>query len=139
MSSDPQQRRKDDPSAFWRACRYLRPYLGIVVISIVCAVYVSAAATAGLGSLLPIMSVLLKGETVQSWAERAIVQVRLGVKFGDEPARLLVVQVRHNQPAAGAGIRIGDLLSAEGASPAQTLHVLSDPSRAEQSVHLTGA
>ena len=53
-------------------------------ISIVCAIFVSAAATGGLGTLLPIMRVLIKGDTIGTWADREIAQRRLGVKFADD-------------------------------------------------------
>src|SRR5581483_10899656 len=76
MSSDARHKSKRN-TEFWRACRYLYPYRGMVVISIVCAIFVSAALAGGLGTLVPITRVFLNGDTVQTWAEREIAQDRI--------------------------------------------------------------
>ena len=70
MSADGSRKKKDKGTAdFFRACRYLLPYWRMVMASILCAVFVSIAFTGGLGSLLPIMRVLINGQTVAQWAD----------------------------------------------------------------------
>jgi len=133
MSSD--VRKKDKTNTyFWRACGFLYPYRALVVISIVCAVFVSAAFAGGLSSLAPIMHVFLNGDTVQTWAEREIVQRRLGITFAEQTRELQVVRIEPGKAGAQAGLRIGDVLSLGGAEGGQltfarTLEALSDPAR----------
>ena len=74
-------------AAFWRACRYLFPYRGIVTVSILCALFVGVAFAGGLGTMLPIMRVLIEGDTLQNWMNREIAEKRLGVRLFDEPGR----------------------------------------------------
>src|SRR6478672_964910 len=116
--SRPRSPRKKEKGAghFWRACRFLYPYRGMVIVSVLCAIFVSAAATSGIGTLLPIMRVLIKGDTISTWADREIVQHRLGIKFADEARKvpLLVQEVkdRDENPAAGAGLHVHDIIVA---------------------------
>ena len=70
----------------------------MVVISILCAVFVSIANTAGLSTMLPIMRVLVKGDTIGAWADREIAQRRLGLKFSDETKDLIIVKIEAGQP-----------------------------------------
>ena len=87
MSSDDSSRSPDKSTAtFWHACRFLAPHRGIVIISIICAFVVGLAFTSGLGTMLPILQVLIKGDTVQGWMDRQIVERRLGVKLIEEPS-----------------------------------------------------
>ena len=116
---------------FWRACGYLYPYRRLVLISIVCAIFVSGAFAGGLGTLMPMMRVFLNGDTVINWAQREIVQLRLGVSFADQNDRLQVLRVEPG-PAATAGMHEADLIalldSETGpAGVARTLTSLSDP------------
>jgi len=64
-SSDRSKRPKRDKSlsAFMRAARYLFPYWKIVTISISCAIFVGLATAGGITTMLPIMRVLLNGDT----------------------------------------------------------------------------
>ena len=55
---------------FWRACRYLGPYRKIVTISAVSAFFMGLIYTGGLGAMLPILRVLVNGDTIQSWGDR---------------------------------------------------------------------
>lgn len=119
---------------FWRACGFLYPYRALVVISIICAIFVSAAYAGGLSSLAPMMHVFLNGDTVQTWAQREIVQRRLGITFADQTRELQVVRVDPAKAGGQAGLKIGDVLAVADAgagSPAfrSTLEALSDPAR----------
>jgi ABC-type multidrug transport system fused ATPase/permease subunit len=107
-----------------------------VVISIVCALFVSFALAGGLGTLLPIMRVFLNGDTIQTWMDRTIAQRRIGVTFADQTDQLTdqlqIVKVISQKPAAQAGLKIGDILSLPGSgthpvATARTLAALSDP------------
>jgi subfamily B ATP-binding cassette protein MsbA len=142
MSSEPRKKDKSN-SQFWRACRYLYPYRGLVVISIVCALFVSFAFAGGLGTLLPIMRVFLNGDTLQTWLDRSIVQRRIGVTFADPTDELRIVNVEPGKPAAGAGLKINDVLTLSGdpadkSQYARTLEQLSDPERASANVNAGG-
>jgi subfamily B ATP-binding cassette protein MsbA len=131
MSSEPPKKDKSI-SQFRRACGYLYPYRGLVVISIVCALFVSFAFAGGLGTLLPIMRVFLNGDTIQTWVDRAIAQPRLGVTFADSTDELRIVKVEPNGTAAQEGLKVNDVLSIPSAPSGKagyitTLDVLSDP------------
>jgi ABC-type multidrug transport system fused ATPase/permease subunit len=102
---------------FWRACRHLYPHRGIVMISILCAVFVGAAFTSGLSTMLPMLRVLINGDTVPAWVNRQIVESRTGAKLFESPARVQIAVVKPNTPAAAAGLADGDILTA--AEPAQ--------------------
>lgn len=136
----PHPRRKEKGAAhFWRACRFLYPYRWMVLISVACALYVGVTNTAGLGTMLPIMRVLVKGDTIATWADREIVQKRLGVKFSDDSNDLIIVQITPQSAAANAGLHEQDMLFAP---PNNTrvdagvlLAALSDPANSAQTVH----
>jgi ABC-type multidrug transport system fused ATPase/permease subunit len=68
----PPQRKRRKNTEFWRACRYLGPYRKIVAVSIICAFGVGVITTTGLGAMLPILRVLLNGETIQSSVDQQI-------------------------------------------------------------------
>ena len=141
MSSTPRHKDKSN-THFWRACGFLYPYRGLVVISTVCAIFVSGAFAGGLGTLLPIMRVFLNGDTVQTWADREIVQRRLGVVFGDQSDELRLVKVDPGGSAAQAGLRPGEILTIPGAGSntpgvATTLADLSDPLRSSSRVRVS--
>ena len=102
-----------------------------MLVSILCAVFVSVTNTIGLGTMLPIMCVLVKGDTIATWADRELVQRRLGVKFTDETNDLVLVKVDPGGAAFGAGLRDQSMLVAglqnSGAEIAQLLADLSNP------------
>src|SRR5215217_4605369 len=97
-------RPKKDKSVahFWRATRYLAPHRRLVVISILCAFLVGLTFTGGLTTMLPILRVLMNGETMQVWAGRLVAEHRLNVKLADTPERVQVDRVHH-----GAGREAG--------------------------------
>ena len=116
-AKDPRVREKGS-AHFWRACRFLYPYRGMVLISILSAIFVSAANTAGLSTMLPIMRVLVKGDTIATWADREITQRRIGLRFSDETKDLVIVKIDPAGRAAAAGLHEGDVLFA----PPQNTH-----------------
>ncbi len=143
MSSAPIAPRKRKGTAdFWRATQFLRPYWRMVAISIACAIFVSIVATGGLGTLLPIMRVLIKGDTIQSWADREITQRRMGVKLADDINEVRVVTLEPNGPAARAGLNKYDRLTAPGhasagaADAAALLRQLSNPAKPTVAVNV---
>jgi ABC-type multidrug transport system fused ATPase/permease subunit len=102
-------------TAFWRAFRFLAPYRGLIAVSVACALFVGVAYAGGLGTMLPIMRVLIEGDTLKSWMDREAASARLGVKFADDPSTVRVVRVHTNKdssgnlpPAAAAGLKSGD-------------------------------
>lgn len=100
------RRRKAKLTALWRALRFLLPYRRIIIISMVCAVFVGMTATVGLSTLLPALQVLLRGDTVQAWVDRQIVQQRLGVNLVDDLSELRLARVATGA-AQAAGLSPG--------------------------------
>ncbi|MDB5357044.1 MAG: Lipid export ATP-binding/permease protein MsbA [Phycisphaerales bacterium] len=131
--SDVPRKKQKSATHFWRACRFLYPYRGLVVISIVCAIYCGASATAGLGTLLPIMRVLVQRETIATWMDREVTQRRLGVEFSDH---LVIVKIKPEGAAAKADLHEGDAILAPPTNAredvARLLGALSDPQRDSQ-------
>src|SRR5579871_4572310 len=113
MSSDKRSKdkRKDKSLRnFWRACTFLIPYWKYVLISTVCAFFVSGALAGGLGTMIPIMRVFLNGDTVQSWVDRTITQRRLGVTLSERTDALQIVRIQPDGAAAAAGINNNDTI-----------------------------
>jgi ABC-type multidrug transport system fused ATPase/permease subunit len=82
-----------------------------VIASFLCAVIVGASFVGGLSTMLPIINVLVKGDTVQAWVDRQILAGRLGVHLlQDDPRRVKITTIdqravrKHLSPAAEAGI-----------------------------------
>src|SRR5215212_5568970 len=96
----PKSQRKRSLAPFQRAMRSLWPYKSMVGISIVCALFVGVFFAGGITAMLPIMRVLLNGDTLAGWAERQIAADRLDVAFNDDLGDLRVVRVGHKGPAA---------------------------------------
>src|SRR5579862_535251 len=109
LQKSPQEQAADRKKAkgtaqFWRACRFLYPYRGMIIISFLCALFVGLTNTAGLSTMAPIMQVLVKGDTIATWADREIAQRRLGLRFSNESDELLIVRVDHDSAAESAGL-----------------------------------
>src|SRR2546421_11265660 len=84
MSMSPSPSRKKRKNVhFWRASTYLWPYRRIVIVSVICAFFVGAIGTTGLGLMLPILKVLINGDTVQVWVQRQVAERRLGVTLSE--------------------------------------------------------
>jgi subfamily B ATP-binding cassette protein MsbA len=96
-------------TSFWRACGYLGPYRRIVLISIVCAFFVGLITAIGLTAMLPILRVLLSGDTLQGYVDRQIVQHRLGISLDERTPK--IARLSDDSPAAKAGLELGDDLS----------------------------
>src|SRR2546421_9529259 len=104
----PKNRKKDQ---FWRACRYLAPHRGLVIISIICAIVVGIVFTTGLGTLLPIMQVLIKNGSVQDGVNRQIVENRLDVKLVDNAHEVRIADVTHKKDRDYNHFKSGQVLS----------------------------
>src|SRR5690242_11814866 len=137
MSSEKRHKDKSNKH-FWRAIWFLWPYRKYVLVSIVCAVFVSGAFAGGLGTMLPIMRVFLNGDTVQSWVDRTIAQRRLGVTFADRIDELQIIRI---QPGAAdtSGLQDHDIVSIPKSTAIETLHQLADSSNSEIRVHVPRA
>ena len=143
-TADPQiQRKKKNRDAFWRACRYLGPHRRLVLISVICAIVVGITFTSGLGTMLPVMQVLIKNGTVQDWVNRSIVEERLNVRLSTEAHEVRVVERKGD---AQAGLEPGTLITLPGRDvgrpkeeAARTLELLSDPGRGSAEVLLGNA
>ena len=108
MSKPP--KRPSKLAHFWRACRYLWPYRAYGVISVISAIFVGLTLTGGLGALLPLLRVLINGDTVQEWAYRQTAEVRLAVHLRQDPGIVQIVDMTANGPAAAAGLKVGDTI-----------------------------
>src|SRR5205823_11939126 len=93
-SERPRREKRDQSVAyFWRALRYLAPHRRLVGISIACAVLVGLTFTGGLSAMLPILRVLMNGETVQVWAGRIVAADRLDARLADSPDKIILDHV----------------------------------------------
>jgi ATP-binding cassette, subfamily B, bacterial MsbA len=101
---------------FWRACRYLWPYRAKVTISVLAAVFVGLVMTGGLTTMLPIMQVLIKGDTMPGWMYRQTAQARLKVRFLGDSGLVKVADVLPG-PGKKAGLRLGDEIADVAAPP----------------------
>lgn len=123
-------RKKKGLGSFWRAVRFVGPYRKLMGISIVAALFVGLTSTAGLTMLLPIMRLLLEGETVPGYVDRVVAEKRLGVKFGEDGEKNKIVRLEAKGAAAEAKLNRGDVLMSmakkEGGSRA-LLEQLADP------------
>jgi len=124
---NPSPPRSKSNTDFWRAVRYLGPHRRIVIASILCALFVGAAFTSTLGTMLPIFNVLLSGDTVASWVNRRIAEQRLDVQFAPDD-----VPLRLTRAPAGSSFHTADTLwhdapDRDKADVADTLRAISDP------------
>lgn len=95
-------------AALKRALGFLAPYRGLVIVSVVCAVFMGAFATAGISAILPILKVLLEGQTVSAFVEE-----RIAAAGGDVPLHLQAArwgaQYVPDTPVAAIGTIFGFL------------------------------
>jgi ABC-type multidrug transport system fused ATPase/permease subunit len=64
--------------------RFLGPYRRIVLISVTCAFFVGLIMTGGLGAMLPILRVLIDGDTVSGWVDRQVAERRAGITLSPD-------------------------------------------------------
>jgi subfamily B ATP-binding cassette protein MsbA len=102
--SERRQKKSNKHRYFWRACQYLAPYRSKVIVSILAAFFVGFAMTGGLTTMIPIMRVMINGDTMQAWIYRRAAERRLGVVFVSEPTIVQVAQVV-DASAKTAGLR----------------------------------
>lgn len=114
-SADLRAEKSKTYAAFWRAFRHLLPYRGIITVSVLCALFVGLAFAGGLGTMLPIMRVLIEGDTLKSWVDREVAEARLGVKLADDPSSVRATRVDSDpdndgvlRSGARAGLASGD-------------------------------
>ena len=129
--------KKKNLAEFKRSIRFLFPYKTLIILSFVSAFFVGLAMAGGLGTMLPILRVLISGDTIPNWANRTIVESRLGVTLADDPMDLRLVKVKAEGQAAAAGLRAGDALapSVLGQNQTEVLAQLSDPNAKSVVVH----
>jgi len=122
-----------------RALGYLRPYRGMVIISIVSAFFVGLTMAGGLTSMVPIIRILINGDTIPGWVDRVILEHRLVVKVFDDPAseKLMLISVDKKGPAWAAGYRITQNITGDEPT-AGLLHDLADPGRSSIILNIPG-
>ncbi|MCC6240323.1 MAG: ABC transporter ATP-binding protein [Phycisphaerales bacterium] len=117
--SNPDRKKDRSIAAFWRACRYLYPHRKLVIISLICALVVGIAFTSGLSAMLPILRVLIYGDSIQGWVDRQIVEQRIDVKLAEDKEALRIVDARRGGIAQQAGLKSGDqIIQASSTDPA---------------------
>jgi ABC-type multidrug transport system fused ATPase/permease subunit len=131
-NSTPKARKDKRLPHFWRAVRFLGPHRKLVVISIACAFLVGLTFTGGLSAMLPILRVLMNGETVQTWAGRVVAEQRLHVNLNDDPETVRIDRLDPG-PAADAGLKKGDTLGNSA-----TLATLADPTNQQATLNVSG-
>jgi len=65
-------------AALRRAVRFVWPYRKMVAASVVCALLMGLITTIGLSAILPILKVLIEGQTVAEWVDEQALESRLG-------------------------------------------------------------
>src|SRR5205823_1398284 len=83
-------------------------------ISILAAFVVGAAFTGGLGTLLPIMQVLVKNGSVQDWVNRLVVENRLDVRLVDNSHEVRIADITHKHDKDYNHFKTGQVLSLPG-------------------------
>src|SRR5580704_7038149 len=101
------ERKSKKHQHFWRACSYLWPYWRYMAGSIAAAFFVGLAMTGGLGAMLPVLRVLINGDTVQAWIYRQVAESRLGVKLSQDPIIVQLVGFESKSPAKASGLTVG--------------------------------
>jgi len=110
--------------SFWRVLRYLRGQYQTVFVSIVCALLVAVLFSVSIGSILPLMKVMLEDEGPHDWVYRGMIEARVGVTFASNPLSeetgtedakeaaegLMVLAVEAGSVGEQAGIRGGDVV-----------------------------
>jgi ABC-type multidrug transport system fused ATPase/permease subunit len=105
---DSKKRKKNRHADFWRACRFLWPYRKWVIISICCAFLTGAFTASGLGTMLPLLNVLLEGRTLQGYVEQQTLERAGKLRLAAEDTGYRVL--RADDPAVG--YKPGDLIPA---------------------------
>lgn len=106
-SKKARKKEKGRPQDFLKALEYLWPHRQLIIISTLCAMVCAIASVTGLSTMLPILQVFFKGDTVQAWVNREVASERLGVKFENDPYQLMIVSLKtrfgqETGPAAAA-------------------------------------
>ena len=146
--------KKQAQGDFVQALRFLLPYRRIIGLSLAAAVFVGLAMAGGFTTMLPVLSVLIKGDTVPNWVERRVVADRLGVTFAADAADaadLRIIKVKPASPAAAAGLVPGDALAppdrsaltglatgAGNAAASAVLNRLADPATTSAQLTVNG-
>ena len=89
--------------------RSVLPYRRIVIVSALCAVFVGLATSGSITTIMPIMRVLLNGQTVSDWGNVQIIERRLGVRLADDNDAVRLIQAK-TETARHAGLKVGDQL-----------------------------
>jgi subfamily B ATP-binding cassette protein MsbA len=127
---------------FWRAMRFLLPYRAMIALSLAAALFVGLAMAGGFTTMLPVLNVLIHGDTVPNWVYRRVAADRLGVTFmadGSAAVDLRLLKVEPGSAAAAAGLTPGDAL-ADGtvADETRVLSNLADPALATARLTVNG-
>src|SRR5687768_13746183 len=125
-------RKTRETREFFRACRFLLPYRRMVITSILAALFVGGVTTVGLSAMVPVLRVLLNDDTLQGWADRQVVEKRLGVRLSEERGEEQILRTDPDGVAAKAGLKRGDPIQpigkyADPAARAVTVQSLSGP------------
>lgn len=139
-------RAKEDPRGatfihFRRLLGYLWPHKKYLIPAMACILIVAGTYSFSIGSVLPVLTVMIQEDGLHGWVDQYVVEKRLGCRIavqtalGEElpgvPARAAkVVQIKHNSPLRPAGIEAGDiLLSVDGQTGLShvILHELTRP------------
>jgi ABC-type multidrug transport system fused ATPase/permease subunit len=69
--------------SWWRVLRGVKPYLGSVIISMICALGVGLSYASGVAVMLPVMKVFISQEHIHGWIDRTAAEQRLDAKIWD--------------------------------------------------------
>jgi ABC-type multidrug transport system fused ATPase/permease subunit len=92
-----------------------------------CAFLVGGIFTAGLGTMLPVMQVLVNGDTIEDCVNRKIAEQRVGVRLAEESYEIRPTRIEKNGQAAALGLTVKSAWQIPGEEPSAILAKLSDP------------
>lgn len=114
-----------------RVCRYVWPHKRYLALSVVCAIGLAFSFSASVGSLLPLLKVMVEQEGLHGWYDREAAGERLGADLGiynslgvSKDARVpencaQITAIDEDSPLIQYGINTGDfLVSVDESSPA---------------------
>jgi ATP-binding cassette, subfamily B, bacterial MsbA len=127
LTEEPKKEKKRKPDAFLRSLRSLWPHRKFVGISICCAFLVGGIFTAGLGTMLPLMQVLINGDTIADWVNRKVAEDRLGVRLAEESYEVRPTRIEKKGEAALHQLTVKSAWRIGGDDSSAILARLSDP------------
>ncbi len=76
VPAPPFRKNKRSRREFFRACRFLWPHKKLVAVSVVCAIMTGAFTAMGLGTVVPLLRMLVSGQSIRSLVDAQLVDLK---------------------------------------------------------------